>query len=243
MPSGTSSRRQGLRSPAGRSRRRGASRADGGITPLVSDLAMPVGHDLPLALPVARAWLLAGENLLSRGEMVRRLACMPRVLDKIPVARCHEDVDAQVDAGGGAGAWQWLGRHVVAGQHQRPAAALPLDCDRLDKTLDRPVDRDFHCADPSQIHLPELRLPAASITVFGPFHSRWASRHWPRATCWRAVGRSRNLSARLMLLRPTDVGCTGAWSSPRRTLHTLCDRTRTTALGGGRARVAGGKHA
>jgi len=153
------------------------------VSPAVGHLAMPGGHRLPGRPAVIRAPLLSSEGLLGHLQLARRLGAPAGVVDVVALGGDSEAGDAHVDAYHRSGRLYEPERHVIPGEHEHPAPALPVDLHGLDPSLDLAVRAHLHIADTLEVDTARLGLETAPVAIRGPYHAVKAVR---RLKAWVA---------------------------------------------------------
>jgi len=135
------------------------------VSPLVGHRVMPGGHRLPPPGGYSSR-ASCGPAPAGPAQLGRRLGLQRGLSMWWPsevTAKSTMPTTAPVDPGPRG--------HVVAGQHQHPPAAFASDLDRLHPSLDRSMRAHLHVPDTLEIHTGRLGLPAAPVSVSGPFHA------------------------------------------------------------------------
>src|ERR1035441_7024229 len=113
----------------------------------MAETATPPRRAAPPPAAVGRTSLLAGKRLLCRRQILGGLTGKSRIGDDLAVAGGGEPGHADIYADLPAGRGERAGGYVIAGQHHVPAAAFPLETDRLDLALYGAVGVDLDVAD------------------------------------------------------------------------------------------------
>ena len=144
------------------------------VHPLATDLAMDGRDALPCLLAAYGAPLTSRQGSLRVREAGSRPRAVMRVRNVRAVAGGHEVRDSHVDADGCACGRKRLRRDPITGKDHIPAAALPLDRDRLDGSAYWTVLAYFDLPDPLQpypyLTTARRAIPPATIPVFRPLH-------------------------------------------------------------------------
>ena len=140
------------------------------VAALVGELAMTSRQRVAGPTTVGRPPPFTGQGLLGGGQPGGGDPPVARIGHTLAVASGGEAGDPDVDPDRGLSGFQGPGGHLVTRQDQHPAAPFAANLNGLDPAFDLAVDGDLHLPDPLQVDLAGVGMPAAAVTVLGPFH-------------------------------------------------------------------------